>query len=430
MKLDPMRRYTGLLMGVALLLLAGPATLFASGGSDTAGAVTYPVKIEYWYSIGGAPKDATDVLTAKFNGSQTKYQVTGVFMGGYPEGTKKLLAAAVAKNLPALGHLGNTYPPQLVAGGAIQPLDDIMKADKTFNKDEYVPAMFAINQFDGKTWGLPFNNSTGIFYVNRDIFKQAGIGADKIPETWTDFRDMLRAMKNKVPSDVALFNFRPGSGWINQAYLYTFGGTFLAPDNKSAPWDTKEFLECLTYFQGLKKEGLLTWNGSMDGFYAGKQAIVTESTGAIGNMIKRCNFDLGTNKIMRGSKQAAVIGGGTIHLMAGQARGAQEAGWSFMKFLTGKDSQVYWSDTTGYLACNKAAVEELTNTTHKTDPRYAVAFKQMLYAVRENATAAASFDAVRDVFVAAWDRVMVNDEDPKTVLVEAQKKASQVIRDF
>jgi ABC-type glycerol-3-phosphate transport system substrate-binding protein len=149
----PVRR---LLVLATILALAVPAAVFASGGGESSAAVTYPVKIEYWYSIGGVPKDATDVLTAKFNSSQQKYNVTGVFMGGYPEGTKKLLAAAVAKNLPALGHLGNTYPPQLAKAGALQPLDDIMKADKTFNKDEFVPAMFAINQFDGKTWGTPF----------------------------------------------------------------------------------------------------------------------------------------------------------------------------------------------------------------------------------------------------------------------------------
>jgi sn-glycerol 3-phosphate transport system substrate-binding protein len=278
--------------------------------------------------------------------------------------------------------------------------------------------------------GLPFNNSTGIFYLNKDLFKAAGVDVAKFPETWTDFKDMLKSIKAKAPADVALFNLRPGSYWIPQAYLYTFGGEFIAPDNKSVNWDTKEFLECLTYFRDLQKEGLLAWNASIDGFYAGKQFIVTESTGGIGNMIKNSKFDLGTQKIMRGSQQKAVIGGGTIHIMAGQTRGAQEAAWNFMKFLTNKDSQVYWSNTTGYLACNKAAVEELTNTTHKTDPRFAVAFKQMVYAVRENISAAASFDAVRDVFVDAWDRVMVKGEDPKTVLVDAQKKANQVIKDF
>jgi ABC-type glycerol-3-phosphate transport system substrate-binding protein len=77
-----------------------------------------------------------------------------------------------------------------------------------------------------------------------------------------------------------------------------------------------------------------------------------------------------------------------------------------------------------------AAVEELTQTTHKTDPRYAVAFRQMFYSVTENGTFAPTFDAVRNVFNEAWQRVMINDEDPKKVLVESEQKANKIIKEF
>jgi sn-glycerol 3-phosphate transport system substrate-binding protein len=418
------------LLTALLSLTTGTACLFASGGGEGAGAVTYPVKIDYWYSIGGAVKDTADTLIAKFNSSQDKYVIEGVFNGGYEDSMKKMLAAAVAKNLPALGHQANVYAPHLAQAGALQPLDEIMKADKTFKREDLVPALFNGNVFQGKVWGLPFNNSTGILYLNRDAFRQAGVSPDKFPEKWTEFREMLKVLKAKLPGDVVPYNLRPGSGWIPQAYLFTFGGAFLSEDNKTAPWDTKEFLECLTFFQGLKKDGLMIWNASADGYYAGKQAITTESTAVLTTYLKRVNFDLGTAPIPIATTKKAVIGGGSLYMFANKTRGEQEAAWAFMRYMTSKESQVAWSNGTGYLACNMAAVEELTQTTHKTDPRYAVAFRQMFYSVTENGTFAPTFDAVRNVFNEAWQRVMINDEDPKKVLVESEQKANKIIKEF
>ncbi len=424
-------RVAGLLGAVvALMLFAGPAMVFGSGGSEAGAAkVTYPVKIDYWYSIGGSAKETTDLLIGRYNGSQQKYVVTGVFNGTYSESLKKMLAAAVAKNLPPLGHQANTYAPTLAYAGALQPLDDIMKADKSFKKEDLVPALLAGNFFQGKQWGLPFNNSTSLLYLNKDLFKQAGVDPDNFPKTWDELPPMLRQLRAKLPADIVPFNIHPGSYWIPHAYMYTFGNDLLTPDNKSAPWDTPEMLACVTYFQNLKKEGLLSWQPTSDGFYAGKQAINTESSASLTNYIKRCNFNLGVAKIPKGKKQIAIFGGGSLYMFSNKTRGEQEAAWDFMKFMTTKDSQVTWSNGTGYLACNLAAIAELSNTTHKTDPRFAAAFQQMPYAVTENTTFFPAYETLRDVYVELWQRIMINDEDPKKVLPEQTAKANKVIKE-
>ncbi len=416
-------------VAAAALLLLPSGTLFAGGGGEGSAAVTYPVKIDYWYSIGGSAKDTTDLLINKYDASQQKYVVTGVFNGGYPESLKKMLAAAVAKNLPPLGHQANTYAPTLAAAGALQPLDEIMKADKSFKKEDLVPSLMAGNFFQGKQWGLPFNNSTSLLYLNKDLFKQAGVDPDNFPKTWDDLPAMLRQLKAKLPADVVPYNINPGSYWIPHAYMYTFGNDLLSADNKSAPWDTPEMLACVTYFQNLKKEGLLSWAPSPDGFYAGKHAITTDSSASLTNHIKRCNFNLGVAKIPKGKKQIAIIGGGSLYMFAGKSRGEKEAAWDFMKFMTTKDSQVTWSNGTGYLASNLAAITELSNTTHKTDPRFAAAFQQMPYAVTENTTFFPAYEAVRDVYVELWQRIMINNEDPKKVLPEQTAKANKVIKE-
>lgn len=418
-----------ILVGLCLLLLVGSGALFAGGGGEGSAAVTYPVKIGYWYSIGGSAKDTSEILIKTYNDAQKKYIIEGVFNGGYPESLKKMLAAAVAKNLPALGHQANTYAPTLAQAGAFQPLDDIIKADKSFKKEDIVPSLMAGNFFQGKQWGIPFNNSTSLLYLNKDLFKQAGVDPDKFPATWGELPAMLRALKAKLPADVVPYNVNPGSYWIPHAYLYTFGGALLNPDNKSVPWDSPEMLACVTYFQNLKREGLVSWQPSPDGFYAGKHSITTDSSASLTNHIKRCNFNLGVAKIPKGVKQSAIIGGGSLYMFANKSRGEQEAAWDFMKFMTTKDSQVTWSNGTGYLACNLAAIVELGNTTHKTDPRFAAAFQQMPYALTENTTFMPTYEPVRDVFVELWQRIMISDEDPKKVLPEQTAKANKLIKE-
>ena len=76
-----MKRFS---IAIALLALAGVA--FAQS----------PIKVSFWYSVGGAVKDTIETRIKEYNASQSKYQIEGVFAGSYEESVQKVIAAVVA----------------------------------------------------------------------------------------------------------------------------------------------------------------------------------------------------------------------------------------------------------------------------------------------------------------------------------------------
>ncbi len=87
-------------------------------------------------------------------------------------------------------------PGDAVAQGWVQPFDDfipnIEEWKAGFPAGAFLPG---INEFDGKTYGLPFtsnkNYSTHLLY-NRTYLEAAGYDPDEAPLTWSDFRQVSR----------------------------------------------------------------------------------------------------------------------------------------------------------------------------------------------------------------------------------------------
>ena len=52
--------------------------------------------------------------------------------------------------------------------------------------DGFYPAFMANSHADGKTWSVPFQRSTAIFYYNKAAFQDAGLDPEKFPTTWAE----------------------------------------------------------------------------------------------------------------------------------------------------------------------------------------------------------------------------------------------------
>ena len=70
-------------------------------------------------------------------------------------------------------------------------LDDIgLDADaQALARAASIPAFMANSHADGKTWSVPFQRSTAMFYYNKAAFKEAGLDPEKFPTTWAALAD-------------------------------------------------------------------------------------------------------------------------------------------------------------------------------------------------------------------------------------------------
>ena len=81
----------------------------------------------------------------------------------------------------------------------LQPLDDLMKAEKVDTKD-YVDSLFNEYRQGDKSYALPFARSTPLFYYNKDLWKKAGL-PERAPKTWDELtKDFVPKLKGAIDS--------------------------------------------------------------------------------------------------------------------------------------------------------------------------------------------------------------------------------------
>src|SRR5262249_12333354 len=111
---------------------------------------------------------------------------------------EKLLTAFVGEVTPDICQLGNTWIPELVALGALEPLDQRARTSAIVAPGEYFPGIWDTNQVGSGLYGIPWYVDTRLLFYRRDLLQQAGFV--KPPEAWSDWKGMLSAIQARGES--------------------------------------------------------------------------------------------------------------------------------------------------------------------------------------------------------------------------------------
>ena len=177
---------------------------------------------------------------------------------------------------------GPTY--DFMANGLLLPLNDYFTAEEI---DNYLYWNTGL-QMGGQQYCVPMmvGNARVMFY-NMDILKAAGI--EKIPETWDEFIEMCKTVKEKVP-DVKPFLQNWGASTGTAALMTCFwpmyeqaGGKILDENgypnvNNEAGLKTLEYLKRFMD-EGIFDESIVAEGDAVGQFEEGKLAAVVNGTG-------------------------------------------------------------------------------------------------------------------------------------------------------
>jgi multiple sugar transport system substrate-binding protein len=112
---------------------------------------------------------------------------------------EKLLTAFAGDTTPDLCQLGNTWLPEFVALGALEPLDARVRATPSIDPRDYFAGIWDTNTAHGELFGLPWYVDTRLLFYRADLLAQAGYEAP--PRGWDDWMRMLEAVKRTVGPD-------------------------------------------------------------------------------------------------------------------------------------------------------------------------------------------------------------------------------------
>ncbi len=235
--------------------------------------------------------------------------------------------------------------------GWIVPIDKFTKnpklKDPDLDLDDFFPLVLnAFGSWDGKVYGLPFDNYSGLMFYNKCMLKEAGF--DGPPETWAELKDVYGPKLTKNGKYAYALQSKRNETQSCDSFarvLWPFGGSFLDKDFKSNLL-SKESQDGLKFRQDLMKympPGIVSYDHAetINGLAQGDVAIITEWSAFYSTLtnpetskIVDCIAVAPEPKGPAGRKPA--LGGFSLAVASQADEKEQAAAWLFIQWVTSK----------------------------------------------------------------------------------------------
>ncbi len=427
-----MRILAGAALGLSLLTTAAPA----SATTD----------IDFFFPVPVQGKLANEMtkLIDQFNRSQNDVAVTAVYTGAYDDTNLKTRAAIQAGRPPAAVLMSANFIREYVINDEAIDLGPLIAKDgQTPEKfiAQFWPAVRTNATENGHVYGAPFHNSTPILYYNTDMFKEAGLNPEKPPATWQDLVDAAKKLtksdgKTMTRSGIVIPSNYDSLGWVVSGLAMSNGGDYYNRGwggevyyNTASTIGAVQFLDDLVHKHHVMPDGVTDAGVASNAFFAGRTAMMIQSTGALGFIRDNMKLPFKVAFIPRALRNAVPIGGASLLIPKGNTPAREAAAWKLIKYLTSPEINGGWSRFTGYFAPRMAAYDLPEMKAYLAqNPDAKVAVDQLAYAQPWFATF--NTVGVRKALEDQVQAVLSGKVKPADAMVNAQKAADALLRPY
>lgn len=218
-------------------------------GNDSGGKGT---KLELW-TFNELHGKYYDFMAEEWNKANPDKQIqlkANVFP--YDDMHNKLLVALQSgKGAPDIADIEVTKFANFLKGQPqILPLNDVVEPEE----GNIVQSRLDIYSKDGQYYGLPFHVGAAVIYYNKEILDQAGVNPDDI-KTWDDFAKAGKVVLEKT--GVPMTTLETDDHWSLWPQVAQLEGSDDLLDSNGQPnLDDPKILEILNYQQNLVDEGI------------------------------------------------------------------------------------------------------------------------------------------------------------------------------
>jgi sn-glycerol 3-phosphate transport system substrate-binding protein len=428
--LEKNRRFSLLstLLSLTLVFLAGCGDGNSVDSSTKSPSDGKAVELVYYFptQTSGPLAVAMEEIVKEFNAANTGVRVTATFTGNYDETMQKTLTAISGGNAPNVVLSGYSLS-NLLSIEALVDLNTLIAKEPKDFLDDYIPGFFTLFEYPGDVlYGMPFQHSGTIMYYNKDIFKAAGLDPENPPASWSELKAATEAIK---AHDASLIPFEfMGDNWMTEALALSNGGA-VHQDMDTMSLDNPGLIETVSFFKGLMDSGLAedntSYGGAAENFLAESTAIMTNSSGSLGNVSKTATFDWGIAKLPSGDGKdpVALLGGGGFIIIDEHPQEKIDASWEFVKYMTSPEVSAKWMLASGYFGPRQSAYElPEMKAMYEEKPQFATTL-ELLPILRSPFMITSHFAEVSNTFKLALDESYLNNADITATLQKAQKEA-------
>jgi len=422
-------------------------------------AAAGPVELTFWHGMNGDLEKQLVTLTDEYNASQPKVHVTLQNQGGYEQTISKYLQSG-QDALPDLAQMPEYMVQAMRDTHSNVPVEACVKADG-YDVTSFLPRAISQYTTESVLWSMPFNVSDPVLFYNKKMFAAAGLDPEKPPASLEELRADSQAI---VSSGAASYGIAldsgsdSGGGWFLEQWFSKARALYSDNDNgRTAPstkvlFDSPAGSDMLTYLQKMIADGLAVNVGDnssgQDNFLKladkSKPAAMTIGTsaalGQVLSVVKGGLFpgisveDIGIGP-MPGPNGApgALVGGASLWIVDGKRPEVTAATWDYIKFLVTAQHQSEWAAATGYVPVRQDALTlPPIATTYQQDPRFQVAYDQLLQAVDAPSSVGPVLGPMREVRAVAAQMIaeVFNGADVAASLAAGAQQADALIAGY
>lgn len=385
--------------------------------------VEEPIEIEFWTLLSGQIGEKLAELIDQYNAENDNVTIINVNTGSYNAQQEAMLAAVAAGNFPVISMIDYKNVPFYAANGWLEPINNYASDD---DMADFIPGLLEDLTLNGNVYALPYNRSTqGLFY-NKDLFVEAGLDPDNPPQTWdevVEYGKAIEALGDDYHGIYAIGNMQ----WYFEPMVYEWGGQFSDENcyftfNDEAGVAVAQFLQDMVYVDKVAVVPSIlsgSWDQQAVEFVNGKVGMMRQST-ALNSFIQGVvDFNWGFTMYPEGPEGRVVTGGGANIAISAKASDAEkQAAWDFVNWLTGTENSAAFHMDTGYMP-SRYSVQDLPEVQafYVENPTWLVSVGQLEYA-KPTSCAVLNSPNWGTTIEAAFERIIINEEDPQSVLDE------------
>lgn len=381
-----------------------------------------PVVITYWQHSSAARDEMMNSLIAEFEKQHQNIKIKAEFI---PEGdyAQKLVPSLATDSAPDVFQVQSGMVSELAKADSIKPLDSsVMSVDSIIN--DFVPAAVNGLKYNDKYYGMPTDMQTIILFWNKKLVSEAGLDAEKGPQSWDEFFDWARKL-TKTDGGILTQSGWGGKGYFPEvlSIISQYGGSFYdSSKNEYVFADDPKSVEAIsTYFSAYKDDKVYDTEfvKNWAGFRQGLVGMMLGHPAMLGNLPETApdlDFEVNLIPAYNNNRSSCVTSWGYVMSKNAPSKEATQ----FIQFLSSEEVEKKWTEKTGELPARKSL---LADPDLKKNPKVEVA----LNSLNESFVGMLQTSALASIWSDAVDRILHTDEDLQTILKDMQNKLNEEV---
>ena len=300
--------------------------------------------------MNGAQEEALKKLADGFMAENKDITVELQNQVGYQELQQKITATETSpKDLPTMTQAYPDWMFNPIKDGLVYELTEFTKNLEGY--DDILEGFRKGTEIDGKVYSMPFNKSTEVLWYNADIFEELKL---EVPTNY----DELKEVSKKIFEAKKI----PGLGFDSLSNYFT---TFITSEgevyDKNFDVTSDAAKKAVNYYLEGVKEGYFRIAGTdkyMSGPLGQEKVAMYIGSNAGETYVLEGAKDKFTAKAAPSPTPKRIQQGTDVYVFDKATDAEKAAAEKFLAYITGKDQQIEWGISTGYIPARQSALDD------------------------------------------------------------------------